>query len=87
MDNIFIEWLWRGVKYEEVYLKSYALLPEARAELSAYFDDYNNKRPHQSLGYRTSTFRTAERDAHVKPGLFFLKRPLVVLTNGASIIC
>lgn len=53
MDNIFIERLWRSVKYEEVYLKSYETLPEARAELSAYFERYNKERPHQSLGYRT----------------------------------
>ncbi len=53
MDNIFIERLWRSVKYEEVYLKSYESLPEARLELGKYFERYNNERPHQSLGYRT----------------------------------
>ena len=52
-DNIFIERLWRSVKYGEVYLKSYGSLPEARSELGKYFERYNNERPHQSLGYRT----------------------------------
>ena len=52
-DNIFVERLWRTVKYEEVYLKAYASASEARGELSAYFRFYNNLRPHQALGYRT----------------------------------
>jgi putative transposase len=53
MDNIFIERLWRSVKYEEAYLKSYATLPEARAGLREYFEFYNDRRLHQSLGYKT----------------------------------
>lgn len=53
LDNIFTERLWRTVKYEEVYLKSYATVQEAREELRAYFDFYNNRRPHQSLNYKT----------------------------------
>ena len=52
-DNIFVERLWRTVKYEEVYLKAYAGAAEARKELGAHFHFYNNQRPHQSLGYRT----------------------------------
>jgi putative transposase len=52
-DNIFIERLWRSVKYEEVYLKDYANVPEAIGELSKYFSYYNTQRPHQALGYRT----------------------------------
>ena len=52
-DNIFVEWLWRTVKYEEVYLKAYINATEARRELSAYFRFYNDQRPHQALGYRT----------------------------------
>ena len=52
-DNIFVERLWRTVKYEEVYLKAYANAAEARKELGAYFRFYNNQRPHQALGYRT----------------------------------
>ena len=52
-DNIFVERLWRTVKYEEVYLKAYANATEARRELGVYFRFYNNQRPHQALGYRT----------------------------------
>jgi putative transposase len=53
MDNIFIERLWRSVKYEEVYLKGYESIPEARKELAAYFDFYNTRRRHQGLEGRT----------------------------------
>lgn len=53
MDNVFTERLWRTVKYEEVYLKSYHDIEEARIGLSNYFPFYNKKRRHQSLGYRT----------------------------------
>jgi len=52
-DNLFIERLWRTVKYEEVYLKAYEDGREARISLGAYFRFYNTSRPHQSLGYRT----------------------------------
>jgi putative transposase len=53
LDNIFIERLWRSVKYEDIYLKDYALVPELEQGLAAYFHFYNHVRPHQSLGYRT----------------------------------
>ena len=53
-DNIFVERLWRTVKYEEVYLKAYGDAKEARRELGAYFRFYNDQRPHQALGYRTA---------------------------------
>lgn len=52
-DNIFIERLWRSVKYEEVYLKDYANVSEAIHGLGSYFRFYNTQRHHQSLGYRT----------------------------------
>ncbi len=52
-DNIFVERLWRTVKYEEVYLKAYENGGDARTGLGAYFSFYNNQRPHQALGYRT----------------------------------
>jgi putative transposase len=52
-DNLFIERLWRTVKYEEVYLKAYADGREARISLGEYFRFYNTSRPHQSLSYRT----------------------------------
>lgn len=53
IDNIFVERLWRSLKYEEVYLHAYAAGQEARTGISRYFDFYNTKRPHQSLGYQT----------------------------------
>ena len=53
LDNIFVERLWRSVKYEEVYLKAYRDGSEARRGIDAYLDLYNRERPHQSLGYRT----------------------------------
>lgn len=53
LDNIFVERLWRSVKYEEVYLQDYADARAARAGLSRYFEFYNHERLHQSLGYRT----------------------------------
>jgi putative transposase len=52
-DNIFVERLWRSVKYEEVYLHDYQTVPAARIHLSDYFEFYNNERPHETLGYRT----------------------------------
>ena len=52
-DNIFVERLWRTVKYEEVYLKEYADVWQAAASLARYFDFYNHERPHQSLQYKT----------------------------------
>jgi putative transposase len=54
-DNLFIERLWRTVKYEEVYLKAYQGGREARLSLGDYFRFYNTQRPHQALGYRTPT--------------------------------
>lgn len=52
MDNIFTERLWRSVKYEEVYLKAYGTIEEARAGLNDYFPFYNNERRHQGINDR-----------------------------------
>jgi len=52
-DNVFVERLWRSVKYEEVYLRAYDSVAEARASLGRYLDFYNRKRPHSSLDART----------------------------------
>lgn len=61
LDNIFVERLWRTVKYEEVYLKDYQDPIEAEESLEEYFKYYNYERPHQSLDYNTpeDVFRTA----------------------------
>jgi putative transposase len=53
VDNVFVERLWRSVKYEEVYLKAYESLTEARQGLGEYFEFYNAKRRHQGLDYKT----------------------------------
>lgn len=53
VDNVFIERLWRSVKYEEVYLKAYQTMQEARQSLHSYFTFYNQTRFHQSLDYQT----------------------------------
>ena len=53
VDNVFVERLWRSVKYEEVYLKAYESLGEARRGLGDYFEFYNSRRRHQGLDYRT----------------------------------
>ena len=53
LDNIFVERLWRTIKYEEVYLRAYESVREARAGIEAYMNFYNNERPHQALCYRT----------------------------------
>jgi putative transposase len=52
-DNVFVERLWRSVKYEEVYLRAYDSVGQARASLCRYLDFYNRKRPHSSLDART----------------------------------
>jgi len=52
-DNVFVERLWRSVKYEEVYLRAYDSVSDARASLGRYLDFYNARRPHSSLGART----------------------------------
>lgn len=53
LDNIFVERLWRSVKYEEVYLKDYQAMGDAVRGIGRYLRFYNEQRPHQSLGYRT----------------------------------
>jgi len=53
LDNIFIERLWRSLKYEEVFIKAYATGAEARVGIGGYLTLYNDERPHRALGYRT----------------------------------
>ena len=53
LDNIFVERLWRSVKYEEVYCHAYENMTEAYQGIARYFEFYNHLRPHQSLGYKT----------------------------------
>ncbi len=53
VDNVFVERLWRSLKYEEVYLRAYESVAEAEEKISDYFQFYNGERRHSSLGYRT----------------------------------
>jgi putative transposase len=53
LDNVFVERLWRSVKYEDIYIKDYERVADLESGLTAYFRFYDEERPHQSLGYRT----------------------------------
>jgi putative transposase len=53
LDNVFVERLWRSVKYEDIYIQGYDTVPELHRGLARYFAFYNDERSHQSLGYRT----------------------------------
>ena len=53
LDNVFVERLWRSVKYEDIYIKDYERVSELQSGLAAYFRFFDEERPHQSLGYRT----------------------------------
>jgi len=68
-DNIFVEKLWRTVKYEEVYLHDYQTVPQARQGLATYFRFYNQERLHQALGYRTphEVYHRARRGPRGQP--------------------
>ena len=55
LDNIFIERLWRSLKYEEVFIKAYGTVAEARRGIGAWISFYNDERPHQALDYKTPT--------------------------------
>ena len=79
-DNIFVERLWRTVKVEEVYLRDYQTVSEARYYLGRYFEFYNNQRLHQTLGYRTP----AEVYLRAVGSPVALRAPYVptALTNG-----
>jgi putative transposase len=52
-DNVFVERIWRSVKYEEVYLRAYECVAEARTSIGRYLEFYNTKRPHSSLDRQT----------------------------------
>ena len=80
LDNIFVERLWRSVKYEEVYLKAYRDGSEPRRGIDAYLDFYNRERPHQSLGYRTP----AQVFASGRPLGSLPDQPSALLTREAT---
>ena len=63
-DNIFVERLWRSIKYEEVYINDYQSVAEANSKLGKYIDFYNSERLHQSLAYNTPEEIYRERSSH-----------------------
>jgi putative transposase len=77
LDNVFVERLWRSLKYEEVHLKAYANGLEARIGIGQWFRFYNERRPHQALGYKTPVAAWA---AEVSP----VDLPLRLDDAGAS---
>ena len=89
-DNIFVERLWRSVKYEEVYLHDYQTVPAARAHLSDYFGFYNSERPHEGLGYRTpqeAYFGTRAALAPAPEAVVYMGRIEIVVprANGEAV--
>jgi putative transposase len=87
-DNVFVERLWRSVKYEEVYLRAYASVAEARHSLGHYFTFYNTRRPHQGVDGRTpirlTSPRYSSRLRHKQWQKLHLQTGKPVQTNGAS---
>jgi putative transposase len=81
-DNIFTERLWRTVKYEEVYLRDYEGVRDARDHLRRYFDFYNNDRPHQTLGYRTPAEAYFGGNRNSLTGGIYLMRSMVEDSNA-----
>lgn len=79
MDNIFVERLWRSLKYEEVYLKAYAQVSEARVGIGTYLWFYNEGRPHQALKYRTPAEVHRSRETIQEAGLSL--NPPTMLSN------
>jgi putative transposase len=69
MDNVFIERLWRSLKYERVYADEYRTGTEARAGIGRWTRFYNERRPHSSLADRTPDEACADRGAAQRPGL------------------
>jgi putative transposase len=63
LDNVFVERLWRSLKYEDVYIRDYSSVVDLERGLERYFDYYNQECPHQSLGYKVPAvihFETVE---------------------------
>ena len=84
-DNLFIERLWRTVKYEEVYLKAYRDGKEARAGIGEYFRFYNTQRPHQALGYRTPADVYSNPVESVSRGMVESLEPIISRIAGPAL--
>jgi putative transposase len=70
LDNVFVERLWRSVKYEDIYIKDYERVPDLESGLASYFWFYDEERPHQSLDYRTpgEVYRAGRREGRTGGG-------------------
>ena len=87
LDNIFIERLWRSLKYEEVFIKAYGSIAEARHSISAWLSFYNDERPHQALNYRTPSqvFAQAKTCGHVDNARGVAHMPTVETAEASHI--
>ena len=86
-DNIFVERLWRSVKYEEVYLKDYSGVRDAKDSLRRYFDFYNYERPHQSLGYKTPSevyYGESEKHTNLTGGRDLMSSSVQIINSVPS---
>jgi putative transposase len=83
-DNIFVERLWRSLKYEDVYLKAYQDVGEARRSIAAYFEFYNHERLHQALDYRTPRQVFEEALQVAKPQLGIKAAPWTSVSNSLA---
>ena len=87
-DNVFVERLWKTIKYEQVYLHAYDIVSEARAKLANYLDFYNRRRPHTALDGTHAGCRVLQFAAAATGGLTrratHLKTPKSVQLRGAT---
>jgi putative transposase len=83
LDNIFIERLWRSLKYEEVFLKAYGSVAAARGGIGGWLGFYNDERPHQALGYQTprAVFEAVAACAYVDNAAAVLMDPCALPTS------
>ncbi len=84
--RLLVERLWRSIKYEEVYLKAYQTVAEARTGINAYLEFYNRQRPHQALGYRTpaEVYQHCQEEKQVAAGEAGVPSGLVKPSVGAG---
>ena len=87
-DNVYVERLWRSIKYELVYLHRFETVTEARNAIANYIDFYNTQRPHQSLGYKVpdDVYKEFEYVKHIDAEVESIV-PLLGSNNNSQIFC